>query len=108
MRESRPRGSRAAQVSPTKESTCTRMEALRDALAKQIDYYFSRANLSNDPYLVNQMDAQMFVPIATICNFKLMKTLTEGISVWNYACLSFAFFFRHIEGTNSVQIRASF
>ena len=37
-------------------------EALREALAKQIDYYFSRANLSNDAYLVSQMDAQMFVP----------------------------------------------
>jgi len=56
-------------------------EALRDALAKQIDYYFSRTNLSNDAYLVSQMDAQMFVPIATICNFKLMKMLTEDQSV---------------------------
>lgn len=56
-------------------------EALREALLKQIDYYFSRANLSNDPYLVNQMDTQMFVPVATICNFKLMKSLTEDQSL---------------------------
>ena len=63
---------------PVNASCVAEGEALRDALAKQIDYYFSRTNLSNDAYLVSQMDAQMFVPIATICNFKLMKMLTEG------------------------------
>jgi hypothetical protein len=53
-------------------------EPLCEALAKQIDYYFSRANLSNDAYLVSQMDAQLFVPVATICNFAKMKSYTEG------------------------------
>jgi hypothetical protein len=52
-------------------------EALHDALLKQIEFYFSRANLSGDAYLVGQMDQQMFVPISTICNFKMMKALTE-------------------------------
>ncbi len=47
------------------------------AIRKQVEYYFSRANLNNDPFLVSQMNKEMFVPIDTIAGFKMMKNLTE-------------------------------
>lgn len=37
-----------------------------EAVRKQIEYYFSKENLQNDPYLASQMDANKSVPIATI------------------------------------------
>ena len=48
------------------------------AIRKQVEYYFSRANLNNDPFLVSQMNKEMFVPIDTIAGFKMMKNLTEN------------------------------
>ena len=39
---------------------------LIDAVRKQLEYYFSKENLQNDPYLTSQMDAQMSVPIAVV------------------------------------------
>ncbi len=37
-----------------------------EAVRKQIEYYFSKENLQNDPYLASQMDANKSVPLATI------------------------------------------
>ena len=39
---------------------------LIDAVRKQLEYYFSKENLQNDPYHTSQMDAQMSVPIAVV------------------------------------------
>jgi hypothetical protein len=52
-------------------------EELLAALKKQLEYYFSRENVSKDAYLVSQMDAQMFVQIAVIQQFAKIKKLTE-------------------------------
>mmetsp|Transcript_20628 Transcript_20628/g.28962 ORF Transcript_20628/g.28962 Transcript_20628/m.28962 type:complete len:502 (-) Transcript_20628:278-1783(-) len=56
-------------------------EALNEALAKQIEYYFSKQNLLTDRYLVSQMNADFYVPIKTIANFKMIKSLTTDIDL---------------------------
>ncbi|OQS02535.1 hypothetical protein THRCLA_05092 [Thraustotheca clavata] len=51
--------------------------ALNEALKKQVEFYFSKANLANDSYLVAQMNAQMYVPIDVILGFAKVKALSE-------------------------------
>jgi len=51
-------------------------EALKDAIKKQVEYYFSRENLCQDAFLVSKMDAQHFVDVAIIADFKMVKLLT--------------------------------
>lgn len=53
-------------------------EALKDALKKQLDYYFSKENLVSDKYLLSQMNTDMFVPINVIAGFKMIKALTAN------------------------------
>lgn len=38
-------------------------------------------NLSNDTYLLSQMDAEQYVPIATIARFNKVKNLTNNLEV---------------------------
>uniref|UniRef100_H2YSK0 HTH La-type RNA-binding domain-containing protein n=1 Tax=Ciona savignyi TaxID=51511 RepID=H2YSK0_CIOSA len=54
---------------------------LTDQLKCQLEYYFSRENLAQDPYLVSQMDNQQFVSIWTVANFNAVKKLTNDISL---------------------------
>jgi len=54
---------------------------LREAIKKQIEYYFSRENLSQDAYLVSQMDRDMLVPLSVVANFKMVKMLTNDIQL---------------------------
>eukprot|EP00961_Rhodomonas_salina_P132406 1781897-Rhodomonas_salina.1 len=42
----------------------------------QVEYYFSRENLCQDAFLVGKMDAQHFVEVAVIADFKMVKQLT--------------------------------
>jgi hypothetical protein len=56
-------------------------EQLRQNLKKQLEYYFSRENMVNDRYLKSQMDAEEYVPIAIIANFKLVKRLTHDLQL---------------------------
>jgi len=42
----------------------------------QVEYYFSRENLCQDTFLVGKMDAQHFVDVAIIADFKMVKLLT--------------------------------
>ncbi|KAJ0083480.1 hypothetical protein Patl1_30200 [Pistacia atlantica] len=53
--------------------------ALRASIVKQIDYYFSDENLQNDHYLISLMDAQGWVPISTIAEFKRVKRMSTDI-----------------------------
>jgi len=55
-------------------------EELLDAIRKQVEYYFSRQNLANDPFLVQHMNNQLYVPIDFIANFKLVKNLTQDVA----------------------------
>ncbi|CAF3456065.1 unnamed protein product [Rotaria sp. Silwood1] len=56
-------------------------EQLRQHLRKQLEYYFSRENMIHDTYLQSQMDADDYVPIAIIANFKLVKRLTHDLQL---------------------------
>lgn len=66
----------ASEVKPAEDLT-----KLKEQLKHQLEYYFSNANLTRDQYLVSQMDDQQYVPIWTIANFNLVKTLTSDIDL---------------------------
>ena len=51
-------------------------EALEKALTQQLEFYFSQENLDKDTYLQSQMNAQNYVPIDTIMNFRKVVSLT--------------------------------
>lgn len=57
------------------------MKHLRNALLRQLEYYFSNENLSKDQYLLAQMDKDQYVPISVIANFEMVKRLTNDISL---------------------------
>ncbi|TMW60838.1 hypothetical protein Poli38472_000880 [Pythium oligandrum] len=56
-------------------------EELKKAIKQQVEFYFSRANLANDAYLVSQMNSQMYVPVDTIIAFGKIKQLTESAAL---------------------------
>ena len=56
-------------------------DRLKQLLAAQLEYYFSRENLANDTYLVSQMDGDQYVPIWTVANFNQIKKLTVDIKL---------------------------
>eukprot|EP01135_Chromosphaera_perkinsii_P002930 Nk52_evm41s230 gene=Nk52_evmTU41s230 len=56
-------------------------DELVQALKKQLEYYFSRENMSQDVYLVSQMNSDLYVPIATIAKFKMVRYLTEDMNL---------------------------
>lgn len=57
------------------------VDRLKQALAAQLEYYFSRENLANDTYLLSQMDGDQYVPIWTVANFNQIKKLTTDIKL---------------------------
>ncbi|CAM4799656.1 unnamed protein product [Rotaria magnacalcarata] len=56
-------------------------EQLKEKLRKQLEYYFSKENMIHDIYLQSQMDADNYVPISLIANFKLVKRLTHDLQL---------------------------
>nr|XP_025044530.1 la-related protein 4 [Pelodiscus sinensis] len=56
-------------------------EDLKECLKKQLEFCFSRENLSKDLYLMSQMDSDQFVPIWTIANIEGIKKLTTNIDL---------------------------
>ncbi|KAM3622265.1 uncharacterized protein V6R79_022281 [Siganus canaliculatus] len=56
-------------------------ESLRESLKKQLEFCFSRENLSKDLYLISQMDSDQFVPIWTIACMEDIKTLTTDVDL---------------------------
>eukprot|EP01113_Clastostelium_recurvatum_P042011 TRINITY_DN6770_c0_g1_i3.p1 TRINITY_DN6770_c0_g1~~TRINITY_DN6770_c0_g1_i3.p1 ORF type:complete len:687 (+),score=176.29 TRINITY_DN6770_c0_g1_i3:220-2061(+) len=52
---------------------------MEDALLRQVEFYFSRQNISSDKYLVSQMNKDMFVPISVIAGFKKVGALTSDV-----------------------------
>lgn len=52
-------------------------DQLRLVLKSQLESYFSRENLSNDSYLQSQMDADQYVPIATVANLDQIQKLSN-------------------------------
>lgn len=70
-------------IIPQDEDNSRRLEGekLLEAIRKQVEYYMSRQNITNDPFLVSHMSKDMFVPVEIIAGFKMMKTLTEEPSL---------------------------
>ncbi|XP_074835641.1 la-related protein 4 isoform X2 [Carettochelys insculpta] len=56
-------------------------EDLKECLKKQLEFCFSRENLSKDLYLMSQMDSDQFVPIWTIANMEGIKKLTTNLDL---------------------------
>lgn len=57
------------------------MKELRNALRRQLEYYFSHENLSKDQYLLAQMDKDQYVPISVVANFEMVKRLTRDLNL---------------------------
>ncbi|KAK8809901.1 hypothetical protein WA158_000844 [Blastocystis sp. Blastoise] len=53
---------------------------LLDNLKSQIDYYFTKENLSSDGYLLSLMNEHYYVPLSCILEFKRVSRLTDDIS----------------------------
>ena len=51
------------------------------AVQKQIEFYLSRDNLQNDAYLVQQMDASLYVPVKVLANFPKIVSLTKEMNI---------------------------
>ncbi|KAF9999288.1 La- protein 4 [Modicella reniformis] len=50
-----------------------------DRLREQLEWYLSSKNLATDTYLVSKMNADHWVPISVIADFKKVKALTSNI-----------------------------
>ncbi|XP_034392746.1 la-related protein 4 [Cyclopterus lumpus] len=67
--------------SKTEERSKISSENLRESLKKELEFYFSRENLSKDLYLMSQMDSDQFVPIWTIASMEGIKVLTTDMEL---------------------------
>lgn len=54
-------------------------QLVHDALKKQIEYYFSESNLVKDMFLRAHMDAQGFVPLDIIAEFRRITTIVGNL-----------------------------
>ena len=54
-------------------------EQINQELLKTLEYYFSSKNLSTDTYLLSQMDADAYVPVGLIAQFRKIKKLTNNL-----------------------------
>jgi len=59
------------------EQTPLDPQEIKDAIQKQLEFYFSQENLSKDSYLVSQMNSQMAVPITVLAQFTRLKQYTQ-------------------------------
>ncbi|WIA16383.1 hypothetical protein OEZ85_013077 [Tetradesmus obliquus] len=71
------------------------------AVKKQVEFYFSDANLPTDKHLLKQIqkDAEGYVPLRMIANFKRVKALTKELTVVAEALRSSSLLSLDAEGT---------
>ncbi|XP_055376513.1 la-related protein 1 isoform X2 [Condylostylus longicornis] len=55
--------------------------SLKDAIKKQIEYYFSEENLSGDFFLRRKMDPEGFIPVTLIASFHRVLALTADVAL---------------------------
>ncbi|KAJ8766804.1 hypothetical protein K2173_008358 [Erythroxylum novogranatense] len=83
-----PHPSRFYPLNPGTHVLPQEMQALKDNIVRQIEYYFSDENLQTDHYLISLMDGQGWVPISRIADFKRVKKMTTDIPFILYALQS--------------------
>ncbi|KAM9785518.1 la ribonucleoprotein 4Aa, partial [Neosynchiropus ocellatus] len=76
-----PPESDTASSADSKPEEPVSSENLRESLKKELEFYFSRENLSKDLYLMSQMDSDQFVPIWTIASMEGIKVLTSDVDL---------------------------
>ncbi len=57
------------------------LEAQLNAIVSQAEFYFSDANLHKDTFLRQQLDADSWIPVATVAAFKRMTALTSDLNL---------------------------
>lgn len=70
----------ATPVESTTPAVVLEGEALKQAVLRQVEFYFSAQNLPADAYLLSNMDESYFVPLALIATFGKIKSLTTDVS----------------------------
>ncbi|XP_050205706.1 la-related protein 1C-like [Mercurialis annua] len=61
------------------------LSPLPDMVVRQIEYYFSDANLITDNYLKSKMDDQGWVPISLVAGFNQIRKMTNDIHLILYS-----------------------
>ncbi|CAG0915720.1 unnamed protein product [Notodromas monacha] len=56
-------------------------QSIRDAIRKQIEYYFSEENLQRDFFLRRRMDNEGYLPLDLIASFQRVQNLTQDVSL---------------------------
>ncbi|CAE7259159.1 Larp4B [Symbiodinium sp. KB8] len=67
----------ASAVAPTELSG----DELLASVRTQIEHYFSKENLTQDQFLVSQMNAQFFVPLRVVADFARVRAMTTDLDV---------------------------
>ncbi|KAK7076916.1 La-related protein 4 [Halocaridina rubra] len=69
------------QPQPSSQPQALTRDQIQQKVAEQVEYFFSRENLSNDPYLISQMDSDQYVPVFILANCSQFKNITKDHSI---------------------------